>query len=180
MRGRDRRSAADGSIQRRRIDRPCRRPWICGGFEPPPLPRRVTNTTGRRHVDMTSGPCPPRGGARSRSRRRYARPAPGGGGTARLGSSRAHRRSTCTCTFSFGASSWRTRGRSQRSTADSDGKPVSSRFRRRVGVESSSSVEPTQATSVDGGREKVAAACSRWLESFAPPALAANAIQLGS
>ena len=62
VRGRDRRSAADGSIQRRRIDRPCRRPWICGGFEPPPLPLRVTHTTGRRHVDMTSGACLPRGG----------------------------------------------------------------------------------------------------------------------
>ena len=76
----------------------------------------------------------------SHSHRRYSRPAPSGGGTARLGSSRAHRRSTCT--LSFGASSRRTRGRCQRSTADSDGKHASSRFRRRVGVESSSNVKP--------------------------------------
>ena len=82
----------------------------------------------------------------ARALRRHARLAPGGGGTARLGSSRAHRRSTCT--LSFGASSRRTRGRGQRSTADSDGKHASSRFRRRVGVvESSSSAQHSSTAS---------------------------------
>ena len=102
--------------------------------------------TPRRHDERA---CLPRGGfALSGGTRASLRAAaaPRGWG------SRAHRRSICTCTFSSDAGSWRTRGRSQRSTADSDSKPASSRFRRRVGVESSSSVEPTQATSVDGLR----------------------------
>ena len=101
--------------------------------------RCASPTTGRRHVDMTSGldflavVFALSGGTRASLR---AAAAPRGWG------SRAHRRSICTCTFSSDAGSWQTRGRSQRSTADSDSKPASSRFRRRVGVESSSSVKP--------------------------------------